>query len=137
MREATCPIECCVIPHIIGAGDTARMCTMQYALYRLAWRGWVRLCATLECANDPESDTWTRERRDLFIHGLKRKYKYWSGEPVWFDARGTPCDPPPGWRRDFVNQSFRRQDGRWEPKGFWVWTNGHDQIKDTSNCFIY
>lgn len=134
--QANCRIDCCVIPHPIGRG-IAGLCTMQYALYRLAWRGWVRLCATTECVQDRRSGRLIRSKREVIIDGRERDYRGYSGEPFWRDVNGDLCNPPRGWWRDFANRSYQRQDGSWKSNGYWFWTNGRDEIKDTSNCLLY
>ena len=73
-----CPIDCCVIPRRMNIEN---QCTMQYALYRLAWRGWIRLSATLE-SKTLRTGELVRARKSLSLHGYERKYVYWSGEPV-------------------------------------------------------
>lgn len=136
IRDEACQIDCCVVPREFDS-QVPRQCTMQYALYRLAWRGWVRLCATLGSQRDGRSGEVVRVRKSLSLAGWTRKYEYWSGRPVWIDSRGNRhTDHPQRFRRDFVWKARQRGDGALEMDGFWVWTDGTREIFDTLNCFI-
>ncbi|KAJ5454946.1 hypothetical protein N7530_012715 [Penicillium desertorum] len=116
-----CPIDICVIPRTPNP-DMRDPCTMQYALYRLGWRGWVRLCATLASKEDRRSGEIIRARTSLSLGGLTRKYVYWSGNPIWVDDRGREHDiHPSGCWRDFIFKVRPRQDDTQEVRGFWAW----------------
>lgn len=129
-----CPIDCCVIPRKIDP-YVVNQTTMQYALYRLAWRGWVRLCATLE--SKTSGGQLIRARKSLTLHGYTRKYEYWSGRPVWVDDRNRQyVDHPRGYRREFDYRKRRRQNGAIVTEGYWIWRCGRDVYDDTLNCFI-
>lgn len=127
IESGDCPIDCCVIPRE-DDGTVADLVTMQYALYRLAWRGWIRLCASLEVRQNSSGDL-VRTKIHLSFDGYTRKYKYYSGRPFWVDEYGRPHghQHPNGFYREFVHTNNR---GKIE--GFWRWTSGHF---DTLNCF--
>ncbi|KAJ5668738.1 hypothetical protein N7462_009808 [Penicillium macrosclerotiorum] len=135
-----CPVDCCVVSREMNAFDTDQ-CTMQYALYRLAWRGWLRLSATLEFT---EEDRLTESTvtsvlavpapKPLVMDGFTRQYEYWSGCPIWVDHRGYPSRRhPSGHRRHFIYRQHVHRDGTTEIQGVWTWGRGVD---DTGNCFI-
>lgn len=128
-----CPIDCCVIPRRMNIEN---QCTMQYALYRLAWRGWIRLSATLE-SKTLRTGELVRARKSVSLYVYERKYVYWSGEPVWFDRHGGRyTDHPLGYRREFVYRFSSRRDGTLKMKGVWVWRCGEETYEDTPDCFI-
>ncbi|KAK4095890.1 hypothetical protein N658DRAFT_534396, partial [Parathielavia hyrcaniae] len=79
IRNENCIVDCCVIPR---EPVYFEQCTIQYALYRLAWRGWMRLSATLLDRND------TRQSLDVALNGIPRTYEWFSGRPVWEVTRG-------------------------------------------------
>ncbi|KAK4642585.1 hypothetical protein QC761_0086040 [Podospora bellae-mahoneyi] len=115
IKSPGCPVDCCVIPRHPKYQD---QCTIQYALYRLAWRGWMRLSATL--ANGGSLP--------VSIGGINRVYEKWSGRPMWEVALGAyEFGQPNGYRRQFI----RDQTG-----GFWVWVDNDRNILtyDTGNC---
>jgi hypothetical protein len=105
---------------------------MQYGLYRLAWRGWVRLSAT-QNSTMHENQILPARTSLRSNQGWVRRYEFFSGLPVWMDSEG--------------NQSFRHpdypnahRDFRWtsQQAGVWAWYNGIHWIKDdTENCFIH
>ncbi|RAL01694.1 uncharacterized protein BO80DRAFT_501618 [Aspergillus ibericus CBS 121593] len=131
-----CPVDICVIPRDYDP-NIPDQCTMQFALYRLAWRGWVRLCATLECREDRRPGEYVRVPTHLNHGGLTRKYEYWSGTPIWVDHYGRQyLAHPSGCRRDFVYRSRPRPNGTAETQGFWVWRSQDGLIEDTPNAFI-
>lgn len=131
IKSRSCLVDCCVIPREY-IEDIPHQCTIQYALYKLAWRGWVRLCATLGRANDLRAQT------DVKIHGCTREYKWWSGEPFWIDRHtGEPCRSPHHIRREFYYRSVQQPSGNAKVGGFWVWVDESDMIvDDTKDCFI-
>lgn len=134
IRLDDCPVDCCVIPRKPDL-HTPGQCSMQYALYRLAWRGWVRLCATLEYSQDGQGVL--RARRKLTLNGLTRKYEYWSGRPKWVDNHGYDYHSHPGgYERRFTYRPVTLPDGRVQSLGFWVWVLRDEIIDDTRDCFI-
>lgn len=133
IKKADCPIDCCVIPRAI---QVPNQCTINYALYRLAWRGWIRLCATLESTTD-DLGNLVRTRKSVSINGYRRKNKYWSGDPVWVDNHNQEYDSHPhGYLREFIYTSHQRQNGTMETHGSWVWRVGDRLISDTTNCLV-
>lgn len=131
-----CPIDCCVIPRGIDP-QMRGQCTMQYALYRLSWRGWVRLCATLG-SKERRPEEFVRVRTSLPpLSGLTRKYEYFSGSPIWVDNRGREHRThPSGCWRDLVFKHRSRHNGAQEAQGFWVWRIGDRVVDGTPNAFI-
>ncbi|OQE23930.1 hypothetical protein PENSTE_c008G09257 [Penicillium steckii] len=130
IRDATCDIDVCVISHPIGT-ILENIPTMQYAIYLLCWTGFRRLCGTLSFRT--VGDVLERAPLEVTIDNLIRKYQYFSGIPSWYGYDGSKYQSPRGWRRDF--RWRLRSNGRWE--GYWYWTNGHETVRDTENCFIW
>lgn len=130
-----CHIDCCVIPR--AAGHFPDQCTMQYALYRLAWRGLVRLCATLDYAEDKQGEL-VRAQTSLTINGYKREYDYFTGSPYWLDLHGARYKHHPhGYERRFQQRLVRLPSGHTNGEGFWIWSaRGQKDFIDTLDCFI-
>lgn len=133
IKSRRCRIDCCVIPRT--SAEIANQCTMQYALYRLAWRGWIRLCATLE-SEVGGSGGLLRAQMPLYLGKCRREYEWYSGRPRFFDEYNHSCSAPRGYRRVFIHRTIQRRDGSHKPGGFWVWTNGRETKDDTLNCFM-
>jgi hypothetical protein len=118
-----CSIDCCVVPR--EPNHHHDQCTIQYALYRLAWRGWHRLCSSLATKASARSYLSVRHER------LKRRSIFWSGDSYWVDGQNHLQDAP--LRRAFVYTV----DDRNIPVGFWVWKSGNRIVHyDTPDCFI-
>ncbi|KAK4203786.1 hypothetical protein QBC40DRAFT_166515 [Triangularia verruculosa] len=123
IRNEACHVDCCVIPRYYISED---QCTIQYALYRLAWRGWARLSATLAGQNS------TRMPLAVALDGIPRAYEWWSGTPLWETAHGRyEFVHPNGWKRQFVRQGT---------DGYWIWVDDGGNypngvlVCDTGNC---
>lgn len=107
----TCDVDCCVEPR--SADDT--ICTARYALYRLVWRGWMRLTAELSAHLRVSIATWGRE----FI--------YWSGRPVWrSEANGHASR-----QLEHPDGLLRRYDG-----GAWYWENRDGYMEMTGDGMV-
>jgi hypothetical protein len=74
IQSQECLVDCCIISR---EQLFPEQCTIQYALYRLAWRGWMRLSATLT------GQSSTRRPLDVALDGVSRVYEWWSGRPAW------------------------------------------------------
>lgn len=141
IKKHDCVVDCCVIPREFDPHMPGQ-CTMQFALYRLFWRGWKRLCATMystEIRRSRSSSSETvRTRKSVVLENWTRHYIYWSGETVWRDNHGRQMDHhPTGYRRDFFFDQVRRRDGTSLTVGYWVWMlDDKVKEKDTGNCFI-
>lgn len=135
IKSQSCRIDCCVIPRETNR-NIVNQCTMQYALYRLAWRGWVRLCATLDTERLSTGER-IRASTELVIGRKTREPKWWSGEPEWLDEHGRPCPGPRGYARTFVHRPVPRRNGGEKPGGFFVWISEdrRHMLDDTLNCF--
>lgn len=57
IKHPQCSIDCWVIPRQLLK---RHQCTIQYGLYQLAWRGWMRLSATLEDGSGGEKKAIAR-----------------------------------------------------------------------------
>lgn len=105
--------------------------TMQYGLYRLAWRGWVRLSAT-QSSTMHENQILPARTSLRSNQGWVRRYEFFSGLPVWMDSEG--------------NQSFRHpdypnahRDFRWtsQQAGVWAWhTLDKGRYRELFHTFI-
>lgn len=135
IKSRRCRIDRCVIPRGMNAA-IVNQCTMQYALYRLAWQGWVRLCTTLESGVDSSGEL-VRAQKPLSLGRCRREYVWYSGRPEFFDEYNHPCSVPGGYTRIFVHRPVERRNGSQKPGGFWVWTNGREMKDDTLNCFVW
>lgn len=115
-----CPIDICVIPRRMDP-HLPDQCTMQYALYRFAWRGWICLCVTLDSKERRPEELMCVRKSLLSLSGLTRKYEYFSGRPVWVDTRGRQYpNHPNGCHRDLVYEHRPRHNGTQEVMAFWV-----------------
>jgi hypothetical protein len=96
----------------------------------MALAGWVRLCATLSYSQEV-TDEYTRARASLEIDGYRRKYVYFSGEPIWYDKHNQIVNKHPrGYQRKFTQD----QQGRY--CFIWQTADGHPVKTDTLDCFI-
>ncbi|KAL4925818.1 uncharacterized protein BDV17DRAFT_294089 [Aspergillus undulatus] len=121
IRSRDCIIDCWIIPR------AEEYCTFQYALYRLAWRGWVRLSATLDGGNRDE-----RLELEVTIDRMDRRYEYWSGRPIWEVTPGRyEYVHPNGWQRQWM-QNQQQNNGYW----FWARPGSQDRVRDTGNCLL-
>ncbi|KKK18880.1 hypothetical protein P175DRAFT_0125885 [Aspergillus ochraceoroseus IBT 24754] len=129
IRSENCLIDICAIPR---ESLHQLQCTMQYGLYRLTWRGWVRLSATQSSTN--HQDRLVASRVNLrSSHGMVRRYEFYSGLPVWMGRDGSEDFSHP----DYCNS---RRDFRWtsQQDGVWAWYIHMDWIEDdTANCFVH
>jgi len=106
IRMPGCAIDCCLIPLKSAMGQS----TIQYALYRLAWRGWMRLSATLM-----DGGGGIRSSIPVTIGNIPRHYEGWSGKPFWEYQPGQySFRHPQEWRREFVVD---------RGNGYWVWVS--------------
>lgn len=121
-----CPLDICFIPRA-WSHMNPNQCTVQYALYRMASRGWMRLCASLGYTRD-ESRHYVRARTSLELDGYKRFYSYYSGEPIWYHGRQRFEAHPQGYKREF---SYDHQG-----KPCFIWRTANGSIADTPDCFI-
>lgn len=68
IKSANCAVDCCILAR---TPDNPNECAARYALYRLVWRGWMRMTGK------------NSENIPLSLAGWDRKFHYWSGEPFW------------------------------------------------------
>ncbi|KAK4096894.1 hypothetical protein N658DRAFT_501069 [Parathielavia hyrcaniae] len=124
IQDQDCHVDICIIPR---EKLFQEQCTIQYALYRLAWRGWMRLSATSATQEGSKRKTVT-----VAVDGIPRAYEWWSGKPFWEVAPGRyQFGHPNGWKRQF----FRLGTG-----GYWIWADDNGNypdgglVYDTGNC---
>jgi hypothetical protein len=96
IKDRRCIIDCCILPR---ASVDPHACTARYGLYRLIWRGWMRMAGI----GDPVS-----------LGGLDREFRYWSG---------TPCWSVPGSQQKFLEHpdAYQRKFDLTEQA--WYWEN--------------
>ncbi|KAL2015109.1 hypothetical protein VTK56DRAFT_6309 [Thermocarpiscus australiensis] len=125
IKSQECDVDCCIIPR--EELFPGLQCTIQYALYRLAWRGWMRLSATLAGQNS------ARKPLDVAVDGIPRVYEWWSGRPAWRVAGRYQFGHPNGWKRQFI------RDGT---DGYFIWVDDNGNypngvlVCDTGNCLL-
>lgn len=136
LKNPNTRVDYCVIPHNL---DLSNEITMQSGLYLLAWRGWMRLSATME-ARTKDVEGYIH----LELEGSNRVYEYWSGRPMWETAERYSVEHPKGWRRKFefakvsndsdsTNLMEESPAGR---RGYWIWDRpGRRAVADTGNVF--
>ncbi|ESZ89455.1 hypothetical protein SBOR_10161 [Sclerotinia borealis F-4128] len=88
IKSLHCRVDCC----ILARTPEGAQCTARFALYRLAWRGWMRMIGV-----------WSADFH-VSIVGWRREFRYWSGRPGWVneqDPRRKELDHPDGYMRRF------------------------------------
>lgn len=100
IRSVNCTIDVCCVPR---SSADPNMCTARYGLYRLVWRGWIRLIAT------------KAENPAVSLGGFTREFEYWSGRPFWRDEvdRHKELNHPDGyyWMFDIASNQWYWNDG--------------------------
>ena len=89
IKEANCRVDCCILPR---SSAVPGVCNARYGLYRLVWRGWMRLAAVAS------------QHIPVSLNGWEREFRYWSGRPTWINEinrRVKELDHPDGYRRIF------------------------------------
>lgn len=110
IKSPNCSIDCCILARTLEIAQ----CTARYALYRLVWRGWMRM--TGEWSNNiPFS-----------LSGWDRKFRFWSGRPYWENQQthAKEMTHPHGYYRIFAAMT-----NMW----YWVDANGNVVLDANGN----
>lgn len=136
LRTPGCSVDHCVIPRWCLEEQQS---TIQYGLYALAWRGWMRLSATLLSISGGFQGCHPIE-----LDGCTRVHEYWSGRPMWKTNGTTIIEHPKGWSRYFYAtdpvtfQNTGMTEGHMTgPAGCFVWFRESEgrTVIDTGNVF--
>ncbi|APA13349.1 hypothetical protein SS1G_08066 [Sclerotinia sclerotiorum 1980 UF-70] len=110
IKSADCPVDCCILAR---APEDAQQCAARYALYRLVWRGWIRM-----------TGEWSVEI-PVSLDGWDRKFRFWSGRPYWEQGRIKEMIHPNGYQRRFDGVA-------------WHWVDANEQdVKDANGVIIW
>lgn len=115
IKSNDCTIDVWCLPR---SSADPNLCAVRYGLYRLVWRGWMRLIAT------------KAENPVVPLGGFAREFEYWSGRPFWRNEanhRHKMINHPAGYSRafDVANKAW-----------YWSDANGNNVAWDTVQLSI-